>query len=225
VSARNRIRARVRAACAYAVEHPGRFEPGPADSDWAAFAAAAAKAGCETAGPVPPSQLAAEVARIVNDWGNGGSEGRSDGRSEGLIDGLVEGRVVAEPTAAELIGAAGCEIAANDATPHSFADVSVAIACGRIAVAENGAVGIAPDDAPHRALLYLAQRLVLLVPADAVVPQMHAATIEARASCARGLCFTWMAGPSKTADIERSLVVGAHGPRALCVIGFDRPHD
>jgi hypothetical protein len=223
----------VRAACAYAVEHPGRFEPAPADSDWAAFAAAAAKAGCEMAGPVPPSQLAAEVARIVNDWGGGLSEGlsdrRSDGRTEGLVEGLIEGpiegRVVAEPTAAELIGAAGCEIAANDATPHSFADVSVAIACGRIAVAENGAVGIAPDDAPHRALLYLAQRLVLLVPADAVVPQMHAATIEARASCARGLCFTWMAGPSKTADIERNLVVGAHGPRALCVIGFDRPHD
>ena len=64
MSARNRIRARVRAACAYAAEHPGRFEPVPAAADWAAFAAAAAKAGCETAGPVPPSQLAAEVAHL-----------------------------------------------------------------------------------------------------------------------------------------------------------------
>jgi L-lactate dehydrogenase complex protein LldG len=133
--------------------------------------------------------------------------------------------VVAEPSAAALIGALNYEIASEEATPHSFADVNVAIVCGRVAVAENGAVGIAPKDAPHRALLYLAQRLVVLLPADAVVPQMHSATVEARASCEPGPCFTWMAGPSKTADIERNLVVGAHGPRALCVIGFHGSHD
>jgi L-lactate utilization protein LutC len=30
--------------------------------------------------------------------------------------------------------------------------------------------------------------------------------------------FTWVSGPSKTADIESTLVIGAHGPRALAAV-------
>jgi L-lactate dehydrogenase complex protein LldG len=32
---------------------------------------------------------------------------------------------------------------------------------------------------------------------------------------------TFIAGPSKTADIEQSLVLGAHGPRSLIVFLLD----
>ncbi|HXB07491.1 MAG TPA: LUD domain-containing protein, partial [Puia sp.] len=32
---------------------------------------------------------------------------------------------------------------------------------------------------------------------------------------------TFIAGPSKTADIEQSLVLGAHGPRSLTVFLLD----
>jgi L-lactate dehydrogenase complex protein LldG len=32
---------------------------------------------------------------------------------------------------------------------------------------------------------------------------------------------TFIAGPSKTADIEQSLVLGAHGPRSLIVFLID----
>jgi L-lactate dehydrogenase complex protein LldG len=35
-------------------------------------------------------------------------------------------------------------------------------------------------------------------------------------------CLTLVSGPSKTADIEATLVHGAHGPRALHLIVVDR---
>lgn len=120
---------------------------------------------------------------------------------------------------------AGIPGAVGDATPsappHAFDDVDVAIARGEFAVAENGAVWVSDADVPHRALLFLAQHLVLVVPASQIVADLHAAyarigrvaeSIEARPW--RG----FIAGPSKTADIEQALVVGAHGPRSLLVV-------
>jgi L-lactate dehydrogenase complex protein LldG len=34
--------------------------------------------------------------------------------------------------------------------------------------------------------------------------------------------LTWTSGPSKTADIEQTLVIGAHGARSLTVIAYHR---
>jgi len=107
------------------------------------------------------------------------------------------------------------------ADPHGFADVDVAIARGEFAVAENGAIWLSDAHVAHRSLLFLTQHLVLVVAAAAIVADLHQAyhrieradeAIEARAW--RG----FIAGPSKTADIEQALVVGAHGPRSLLVV-------
>jgi len=121
-----------------------------------------------------------------------------------------------------LPGIPGAELAAVPCDdPHTFDDVDVAIARGEFAVAENGAIWLSDAHLPHRALLFLAQHLVLVVPSQSIVSDLHAAyariesapePIDARAW--RG----FIAGPSKTADIEQALVVGAHGPRSLLVV-------
>ena len=52
-------------------------------------------------------------------------------------------------------------------------------------------------------------------PSDSIVDNMHQA--YERLQFDRPEFGAFIAGPSKTADIEQSLVIGAHGPRSLTV--------
>ena len=101
------------------------------------------------------------------------------------------------------------------ADAHDLRDVDLAIVRGEIGVAENGAVWITEAGLrPHRALPWIAQHLALVVSAERLVNDMHEA--YERIDVGRGFgCF--VSGPSKTADIEQALVIGAHGPRSATV--------
>jgi len=105
---------------------------------------------------------------------------------------------------------------ADVADPHELADLELAILPGRLAVAENAAVWVDGADLPHRAVFALTQHLVLVVHARDVVPDLHAA-YERLAARAPGY-GVFISGPSKTADIEQVLVIGAHGARTCAVI-------
>jgi L-lactate dehydrogenase complex protein LldG len=91
-----------------------------------------------------------------------------------------------------------------------------AVVPGRLGVAESGAVWVDGADVPDRAALWLAEHLVLVVPAASLVDHLHAAYARLRFA---GAGFgTFVAGPSKTADIEQALVIGAQGPRTALVV-------
>ncbi len=106
---------------------------------------------------------------------------------------------------------------ANPADEASaLARLDVLVCPGAFGVAENGAVWLAESGMGSRAAPFLAQHLVLALDRSAIVPDMHAA-------CDRLKTFgegygAFVAGPSKTADIEQTLVIGAHGPRSLTVL-------
>ena len=101
--------------------------------------------------------------------------------------------------------------------PHTLKDVDVAIIKGEFAVAENGAVWVKEADTRHRALYFIAQKLIMVVPKGDIVHTMHEAytRIGFNANDTFGL---FISGPSKTADIEQSLVIGAHGATEACVM-------
>jgi len=99
--------------------------------------------------------------------------------------------------------------------PHELERIDVAILRGEFAVAENGAVWCTDELLKHRVVYFLSQHVILLVPVTTIVHNMHEAYERLKfRQCGFGM---FMAGPSKTADIEQSLVIGAHGARSLTV--------
>jgi hypothetical protein len=200
VSGRDLLLAAVRRATRTGVAHPGPHPAPPLAADFASFAAMLFSVGGEAHGPFARASFAEAVLAQARDWAAGG-------------------RIVAEPSAAALLDIASVEIARTDAGPHSFADVAVAIAKGSVGVAENGAVAVTGADAPHRSLLFLAERVILLLDAADLVGDLHSA-VRALPESAWQAQLTFISGPSKTADIEQTLVHGAHGPRALAVFVY-----
>lgn len=100
-------------------------------------------------------------------------------------------------------------LASDAPTPPLF------VVQGRFAVAENGAVYVDAADLSARNSIVLAEHLVVVVPFDAIVPTMHEAV---RLMPTDSRCGWFLSGPSKTADIEQSLVHGAQGSRSHTVL-------
>ncbi len=115
-------------------------------------------------------------------------------------------------------GASTIDLDAID-DPHTLEDVDFAILPGEFGVAENAAVWVNDRGLKHRVIYFLCQHLAFVIRAADVVHNMHQA--YQRLSFDDRQFGAFIAGPSKTADIEQSLVIGAHGPRSLTVFVVD----
>lgn len=99
--------------------------------------------------------------------------------------------------------------------PHALSSLDWTIAKGEFAIAENGAIWIDGSTLPHRVMLFIAQYLAIVVSRKQIVDHMHQA--YDRIGKPKPGFGVFVSGPSKTADIEQSLVLGAHGCRKLQV--------
>lgn len=103
----------------------------------------------------------------------------------------------------------------NAANPHELNGIDLAIIEGEVGVAENGCIWI-PQNVKEKVVYFISEYLVIVLDRRSVVNNMHEAYDK--------LTFNdygfgvFISGPSKTADIEQSLVVGAHGAKGVTVI-------
>lgn len=99
--------------------------------------------------------------------------------------------------------------------PHTLENIEVAIVAAQFGVAENGSVWLTGDEIKIRALPFICEHLAVLLNKNDLLNNMHEAyNLIGSANYDFGV---FIAGPSKTADIEQSLVLGAHGPKTMTV--------
>lgn len=98
---------------------------------------------------------------------------------------------------------------------HKLVGIDLAVVNGELGVAENACVWI-PQNVVHKALYFIAEEMVILLDKEKLVNNMHEAYEQIRFSD-RGFGL-FISGPSKTADIEQALVIGAQSVKGLTVI-------
>lgn len=192
MTSRERILAAVKAHRPAAVPHPAALETAPAlpRSELVDRFTAAIRTAAGTCTVVRRTDLARSIAE----------------------------RVASYPTVASTLDEpVGASLVPSPATVSAvLAAVDVMVCPGTIGVAESGAVWVTEAQMGHRAAPFLAEHLVLVVPVDGLVVDLEEAYRRLRIE--EEAFGVWIAGPSKTADIEQSLVIGAHGPRSLLVL-------
>ncbi|GAA3783280.1 LutC/YkgG family protein [Flavobacterium ginsengiterrae] len=107
----------------------------------------------------------------------------------------------------------------NNLEPHSLQDVELTVVKAHFGVAENSGLWVTDDILGQRVAPFIAQYLAIIVHKKDIVRTMQQA-YDRIGNKEYGF-GTFIAGPSKTADIEQSLVLGAHGARGLIVFLLD----
>jgi len=102
--------------------------------------------------------------------------------------------------------------------PHSLQNVELTVIKAHFGVAENSGLWVTDDILGQRVAPFIAQYLAIVVHKKDILPTMQQAYNRINMEYGFG---TFIAGPSKTADIEQSLVLGAHGARGLIVFLLD----
>jgi len=87
-------------------------------------------------------------------------------------------------------------------------------------VAQTGSVLVTSHSAGGRALSVLPPHHVVLARRDQLVPDLPAAfaLLERKYAAGYPSFIGFITGPSRTGDIERILVLGAHGPKKLTIL-------
>ena len=159
-------------------------------------------------------EVAALAAELVRD---GGPAAFAPAAGDGWSVVVAPGLDAAEPALRQHLVARGVTLVESDAARPTTASVGVAVGISAAlhGVAETGTMIVA-DRLADRLVRMLAPKHIIVLDIKNMLPSLDEAGERLRtlasASEGPGRYVTFITGPSRTADIEMSLTVGAHGP-------------
>ena len=126
------------------------------------------------------------------------------------------------PLLDQIVPALGLETRYMEEHPgsQSLESCSVGITACDAFIAQTGSILLTARSAGGRALSVLPPHHVVVAQFNQLVPDLPAAfeLLQAKYRDDYPSFITFITGPSRTGDIERILVLGAHGPKNLTVI-------
>jgi len=105
---------------------------------------------------------------------------------------------------------------ATEERRSQLAAASAGLVTADFGIADTATCVLRHDAARSRWAAVLPETLYVLLPAERLVPHLQALTARPDAAAIRDLVM--ITGPSRTADIEKILILGAHGPKRLVVL-------
>jgi L-lactate utilization protein LutC len=99
---------------------------------------------------------------------------------------------------------------------QQFANCDIGIAEAHYAIASTGTFAVMTAEARPSSLTLLPPISVIIVNIDRVVPNLAAAIAGFGVDAIATNRVSFITGPSRTADIEKRIVMGVHGPKMLC---------
>lgn len=126
-------------------------------------------------------------------------------------------RMTDDARLATLAWPAEFEVATGAAVDGDRASLAIAFA----GIAETGTVMLLSSPASPATLNFLPEMHIVILPEVAIVGAYEDAWANLRAAFGAGVMprvVNWVTGPSRTADIEQTLLLGAHGPRLLHIL-------
>jgi L-lactate dehydrogenase complex protein LldG len=93
----------------------------------------------------------------------------------------------------------------------------IGIIRGQFGVAENACIWI-PQTMKEKAVMFISENLVILLPKSQIVNNMHEAYKRIQFDETYDGYGTFISGPSKTADIAQVLVMGAQAARSATIL-------
>jgi L-lactate utilization protein LutC len=105
--------------------------------------------------------------------------------------------------------------ASRAAMIEQFANIDIGIAEAHYAIASTGTFAVMTAEARPSSLTLLPPISVIIVNIDRVVPNLATAIASFGVSAISANRLTFITGPSRTADIEKRIVMGVHGPKML----------
>ena len=113
---------------------------------------------------------------------------------------------------------------ARAAIRDRFSRAEIGIAEADYAIASTGTLAVLSMPSRPSSLTLLAPASVIFVQIDRIVPDLAAALEAFGPDTLAAHRMTLITGPSRTADIEKRIVLGVHGPKSLDVLVV-WPHD